>query len=591
MASSGYPLSSELHKGAVLDRWRGWVICAAAVFCALVYSFRLTSFLHAKEAVLAVCLTLMGLLVAVRGALSWQGYHAFFPLWLVLAFSTAVHLLWPSARAPADTITEIVRWAVLLLIAALSYDLLSDDLWRRRVRGAFVLSAVVAALLGLFQYAGLLPFMFPAFGSGTQPTYSVFGNQGLFGGYLAMALPFLVRPFLVAATVNLPALSGAVVVISGLLISGCRSAWLAAITGVALAFPYKTFRWRRVIAVALVVVGLTVCIGLAAPEITVGRVTRMWTENDQGVRLRLWFWDGTLGMIRDHPLIGVGLGNYAYWSPQYLGEALWGPGGERHACNTVHTLHADSEPLELLAETGPVGIALVVWMLLRLAHARGVEWGGLGAFLVFSLFNAGFHSAPHGLMALLFAGMLSARREYGATPEVASVHPGATRSTALTFATLSIAAGFFAVWAVVWPSYRLRAAMNLHQAGQDPLNAYEQVLRHPWPNAKAHEKYAIALFEADRLDAAREQFLRARAGLDTGDVYLGLGALALRANDDVAARYWLRMCLLRWPFHANAWTLLLSATPPEERQETRRLARRWLSPEEMALLEAESSGE
>ena len=41
-----------------------------------------------------------------------------------------------------------------------------------------------------------------------------------------------------------------------------------------------------------------------------------------GYRIRLWIWDGTFHLIRQRPLAGVGIGEFAFYSPRAMGEAL-----------------------------------------------------------------------------------------------------------------------------------------------------------------------------------------------------------------------------------------------------------------------------
>ena len=72
--------------------------------------------------------------------------------------------------------------------------------------------------------------------------------------------------------------------------------------------------------------------------------------------------------------------------------------------------------------------------------------------------------------------------------------------------------------------------------------------------------------------------MKALEGLDTGDVYLMLGALAVKRGDRVEARPWLDECLHRWPSNSNAWRLRLWAEPEATRPALEKKSRRWLEP-------------
>lgn len=566
-----------------------FLLCATVV-SPIVYSFRLTSFLHAKEVVLYLCIGLAALVMFSRRQLSWRGFAAFLPLWVFLAGAILLRLLLFPCAVPADAIVETVRWALLLLGAAFAYDLLSQDAWRRRFTDAFLLSAVVIAGLGLIQYARLAPFLFPEFDHYDQRMYSVFGNQDLLGGYLAMAVPFSVYRLVNQPKSDKFSVAAFGILLAGLLLSGCRAAWFAALCGVLVAMPYKHLTLRGGARLGAMTLTLVLALALLAPQSTVERVAQLFGGNDQGLRARLWFWDGTLRMVRDVPLAGLGLGNYGYWSPRYLGEALHAPGGDHHFHNEAHTVHAHSEPLELGAETGIVGLLCWLWMGSRLVRRRAPEWGPLAALLIFSCFSFPLHSAPHAWAGLLMAGMVLARRG-GKQFSDSAYRPSHTSAVAAYGSSaLCIGLALFYGWALLLPSYRLRRAEEHHVAGQPALALYEKAVAHPWPQPAAYEEHAIALAEAGRGMEAIEEFRRALAGRDTGRIYLTLGALALDNGDKEPARRWLRECLARWPHNADAWRLLVRATAPGDHHEVLQQARRWLAPEVFEEVLAETPG-
>jgi O-antigen ligase len=550
------------------DTLRGTLLCAAIVLSAVAYSFRLTSFLHAKEAVLALFLVVMAVIVALRGNVSIEGFRAFSPLWAYLILSGIASLVVFPARVLSDTVVELVRCGILLTVTACVYGVLHERPWRERVTGALLGSMALVAVLGLLQYAGVLSFLFPAFPAYGQRVYSVFGNQDLFGGYLAIGIPLAVRRTLTRAPFRPSDLVLVAILLAGLMISGSRSAWLAMAAGVLVSIPHRHVTRPGVAALGGTCALIILMAVWLAPEATYRRVVTTFSPEDQGGRLRLWFWDGTLRMIRDAPIVGMGLGNYAYWSPRYLGDALHAPGGRNLAHNELHTEHAHSEPLQILAETGLVGTCCWVWMLMRALRCRGPEWGGLTALLVFSLFNAGFHSAPHALAGLLLVGMLSAD---GYPPTRLAKSPLA----AYGFAGCALLMAAFFVWAVLIPSCRLRTAEDLHLAGKDCLGQYQKVIRYPWPNARGHEEYAIALLHAGRSELAYHEFQRALEGLDTGSVYLGLATLARSCGDEPRRQQWIDACFHRWPSSPMLWELIFRESPPHEQARVREEASQW----------------
>lgn len=392
-----------------LEYARGHVLCVGAALCAVPYSFHLLSFLHAKEAVLYFALAMASTMALLRGRMRWQGIWAFGPVWLFLLWVLVFHLLAGGATVRTYAAESLARGALLLLAGALAFDLLRDACWRYRFTNAFLISAVLVSLLFLLQRAGLASPLFPDRPSLAPGMYSVFGNADLLGGYAAMALPLFVYRFLRGQRLSVIAAAGVLLMAAAVALSECRSAWIAASVGLgAAAFP-RPISMRRAGLLVLLLAGVITGLVALQPARFMERVKGAATLESTGVRARLWMWDGTLRMIAAHPAAGVGLGNYLYWSPLYMGEALHDEDGTNPYWTDRHVQHAHSDPLELAAEAGVLGVLCACWMLARLSRRRGPEWLVLLVLLIFSLANFPFHSAPHALAGVLFAGMLLAR--------------------------------------------------------------------------------------------------------------------------------------------------------------------------------------
>jgi len=529
-----------------LDTARGVVLCLALVAAPVAFSFNMTSFLHAKEAVLCGGLVLMAFLVLVRGQYFWNGVKVFAPLWVFLALGLARSVLSPTAVV-SDSVLSVLRWSMVLVMGALAYDLLAQDKWRARILDAFVLSAVVVGVLGCVQFWGAAPRLFPVFESYDQRVYSVFGNQDYFGGYIAMALPAAL--YLAAGGRrrwwSYPALA---VLVPALLISGSRSAWLAAAAGLLAVAPHLEWRLRKLAAPAFLIALAAVATAVAAPGSTVVRVQEAFAAHDEGRDSRLWLWQAGHGMFRDHPLLGAGLGNYAYWSPKYLGDLAAAKPPDPAFQIERHADQPHSEPVRILAETGLLGVLLWIWMAARLIGKRGPQWGVLAAYAVFALFNGVFDSVPHTLSAVLMAGMMMSRSR---APFWES------RPAAAILSMAAVAVCLAEVWAVITPSVWLGAAESAEIRGRPSLVLYERAANHAWPNARARKMYADALAGAGRETEAYDEFQKALRGLDTGDIYLALATIAVEENNLNSARYWIGKCVRRWPHNPEAREMFL----------------------------------
>lgn len=558
MSNSPTPLIQSL---------RGYVVCAVLLLCPLVYSFAFTSFLFPKEMVIAAGVLVLAILGLFRPVPIAPGLWRYAPLWLGLVVTLLLHTLPGTTRVPVEMWQDGARFALLLLFATLAFPLWSAAEWRHRAGMALGISGALVALSGLAQYAGLAGAFLPAFAHYDQRMYSVFGNQDHFGGYLAIVLPLVVFALLRSQLRHPSAWCALLPIMLALSLSGSRSAWLAAVVGVVALRPWRA--GQREVTVLAVGALLAAIVGVFLNyNATLGRVALTFRSGDIGGNARLWFWDGTLRMIADAPWIGRGLGNYAYWSPHYLGEALSAAGGERHFHNTVHTIHAHSEPLEFLAETGIVGLIFGMAWILGLLRLRGPAWGGLAALAVFSCFNGALHSAPHILVGLVLAGMLL-RVPVGAA---------ATGARLLPVLVAALLTGFL-TWACWLPDLRLRRAEAIHVAGGDPLPYYEAALdgRPPsdvWHSGECLFAYGLALNAvadprtAEVLDAAQ-------ARMDTGALYLLLGEHALQRDERENAKVYLRACLYRWPGSRRAFWQLYEIADVAERARLDTHAARW----------------
>ena len=518
-------------------------------------------------------------LAAAAGAV--QGLRAFAPLWLLLLFSLLVHAALGQARVPTETVLEVVRLAALLALAPVIWELAFEARWRQRFLGALIIAAVVVALLALGQFAGWLDRLFPPQPGYTQPMYSVFGNQNLLGGFVALG--FVLAVYQALDTTRLFWLWAVLAVAPGLalLLSESRTAWLAAAIGLLWAVgPMRRSPRRAGILAGVGAVAAIVALIAAGPETLSDRFTDPFGAEDVGGRARLWFWEGAWRMFLSAPLIGVGLGNFPYWSPYFQGAALHRPGGESHYHNELHTVHAHSDPLELLATGGVIGILFLAWMTWRLRGVRGHALGGLAALAVFACFNFPLASAPHAAAGVVLVTLLLAPKWGGKPHPIRMPSAFATRGAALTvFAGTLLAAAFYCT-AVLPPSHWLRMAENQALEGESGLDDYQRAAEYFWPKPRALERYGYALAREGHLEEARDVLEQALEYRDTGSLHMMLAAVASRLPDEEAMRRHADEARFRIPGAGTAWFLALGSRPEAQWPAFREEAMRWIDDRE-----------
>ncbi|MDQ3859213.1 MAG: O-antigen ligase family protein [Actinomycetota bacterium] len=252
------------------------------------------------------------------------------------------------------------------------------------------------ALVGLWQVGSGNLFFAPdievanAYTSYDRVT-SLFNDPSIYGRHLALALVVVVLALWLS---RIPLALGAGLVAllwSGLYFSYSQSSMLALFVGVlavTIAVSAPRVRWLQLAGAVALVLAVAVAVGVLAggSDQPLGRLTSGRSE----------LVADTARVIRDHPLIGVGIGNEARASDH--GER------PRRRSGLVRT-PSHTTPLTVAAELGIAGILLYVLLLagvarlLVLARARDAPLAlGLGAALVVlvvhSLFYSGFFEDP-----------------------------------------------------------------------------------------------------------------------------------------------------------------------------------------------------
>ncbi|MBI2303187.1 MAG: O-antigen ligase family protein [Chloroflexi bacterium] len=137
-----------------------------------------------------------------------------------------------------------------------------------------------------------------------------------------------------------------VAVAGGLLLSlyvtYSRGAWLA----VALAMIFSLWFWRRMpLLTWLVVAGGALIFLPFLPWERLAGGPSLWQ--------RWYIWQAALSIIRDHPIMGIGLDNFLYYYPRYMLEAAWAEPNLSHPHNIL---------LDFWTRLGVWGVGAIIWL-------------------------------------------------------------------------------------------------------------------------------------------------------------------------------------------------------------------------------------
>ena len=249
------------------------------------------------------------------------------------------------------------------------------DLWIWRLLPFVILTTAIkdyvkakrilcAALIGVL--IGVLCVDYQGF-HGDYRAAGFFGNPMTFGGYLCIYLPVLLVMFFEKDLLQrYRYLAGAGFILSfiALIFNGTRGAWVALMPVFILIMGYYAFTNKKYLALCLVaIIGASAV--LSTNQIFVDKVKSITSTTNRSNTERLLIWQSAYNMFRDHPVLGVGLGQY---KDNYQQKYILPQATEKYLG------HAHNNFLQMLAENGLVGFIGFVVMLVYIIGRNLVDF-------------------------------------------------------------------------------------------------------------------------------------------------------------------------------------------------------------------------
>lgn len=238
------------------------------------------------------------------------------------------------------------------------------DLWIWRLLPFVILTTAIkdyvkakrilcAALIGVL--IGVLCVDYQGF-QGDYRAAGFFGNPMTFGGYLCIYLPVLLVMFFekdILQRYRYLAGAGFILSFIALIFNGTRGAWVALMPVFILIMGYYALTNKKYLALCLVaIIGASAV--LSTNQIFVDKVKSITSTTNRSNTERLLIWQSAYNMFRDHPVLGVGLGQY---KDNYQQKYILPQATEKYLG------HAHNNFLHMLAENGLVGFIGFVVML------------------------------------------------------------------------------------------------------------------------------------------------------------------------------------------------------------------------------------
>ena len=321
------------------------------------------------------------------------------PVWWIATLPAARHL--PTAifglRGRSNGVATMLAGLAVFFFVGTSR--LTEGRVERRL-GAIVGAMTAASGYALLQAAGLDPIGWPP----GRPA-STFGQPVVFGGALAIVLPFSVAGAIAGRSRRARLGWGTSAIVQGLALclTLARAPWVAALCGLGvIAAPVFAGRrpWARRLGRLAAAGALALAATLAAsPSLRSPFLSRAATiaslSRDPSVAYRLHFCRAAAAMLRDHPLFGVGWENFGLLYPRYREAATAGV-----EADLVPTM-VHSDPIQTAVSAGIPALILQVALLVAVAatlarharrhaapRARGEESGGPRRLLGFAFLGS-----------------------------------------------------------------------------------------------------------------------------------------------------------------------------------------------------------
>lgn len=259
------------------------------------------------------------------------GVSLAFLIWNIICTSQAINI--------SESILFISRQLLFFLSFILLFILLSRENTKPAIPQVLTIILIILSYIGVFQYYNFAFTFIP----GDPYPVGISGNRNLYASFLVLLLPFAFYTLISGKLIwKFIAAIGVSVGMFAVILGQTRSAWLAFI--IAMLFfqigffiirkklPPKMVRnwlWGSLTAAGMLVIALVIVIQTdkdgAMQERLKSRLQSLYSFNDldnnieasRNINERLLVWGGTLKMLKDMPLMGVGPGNWRLIFPKY----------------------------------------------------------------------------------------------------------------------------------------------------------------------------------------------------------------------------------------------------------------------------------
>jgi len=257
---------------------------------------------------------------------------------------------------------------------------ISDNRQISRILNILLIIGGLFGVYGILQYNGI-DFAFWSGNIGRQNVFGLFGNVNYFAEYMIVPLPLAISLFFTVQnrTHKILLLVGILAIGGSLIFTFTRGSYLAiGISSLFMFFLYlvsqgKNFtkEHKKIFIIILALIILVTFLfaipnSLNKPGTVIskieGRISISQLTKDTSLKRRIAIWKFTGMMIKDHPILGSGLGTFKYNSLSYQAK-FFDQGENRRLYPHGFADKAHNEYLQLWAELGIIGLGIFLWLI------------------------------------------------------------------------------------------------------------------------------------------------------------------------------------------------------------------------------------
>jgi len=354
----------------------------------------------------------------------------------IIAFIIACSI---SLLSSIDIFSSFYSLISILLLAGLYFLVPNIVINREQMRKIMVSLIFVAGLISIYgigQYLGIDLLNLKVVGSGYIS--GPFENRNVLASFLVFAMPVSVGFLFEKISKKLKIMIGVVAILTliALIFTRTRGAWLGFIGAMAFFASTKLmseggvrkiynslFTKKSIIITILLVIcfGLLVRYDYRKPSSFTKKFLSTVDLKDPATRHRFVMWHTGIDIVKEHPLLGTGIGSFKKIYPKYQSKYLR---TKKYGMFEGLSMFAHNDYLEITADSGILGLGTFLWLIATLywtAFKRFKQLSeskyspnlliiiltSLTAVLIHSFFHYSFYLPTTSMLFWLWLGLLN----------------------------------------------------------------------------------------------------------------------------------------------------------------------------------------